>query len=369
MNEDPRYFRIGLFVLGAVLLLAAVLIIFGAGRIFQPSVYFETYVSSSVSGIDKGSAVRFRGVPIGKVSDVTFVFNEYPDETRSGIYNYVVVVMEVSEAVFPEMFAKDDLREVITRSVEHGLRARIEPQGITGLNYVELDFLNPREFPAMKVEWTPRNYYIPSAPGQLAGILDSVNKIMRDLEKLHLQEVEQGVRTLLDNLNRTVTEADIAQLSRDIRGFTVQSTALVNELKTILGEADLPALSSSTRQSLDSVRAAVDEARLILANVEPATRLNSDDINATLGNLRIISDNLRELSNELRSNPSRLIFGRPAPKPEVFDGRRIAPTVSGTTTEEPAPVPAENGAPSAEVSPSAENASLRPRSPRAAPRR
>lgn len=361
MNDDPRYFRIGLFVLGGFLLLAAVLITFGAGKIFQPRMHFETYVSSSVSGIDAGSAVRFRGVPIGKVSNVTFVFNEYPDESRSGIYNYVVVVMEVTEAVFPDMFHLDDMGEQVERAVDHGLRARIEPQGITGLNYVELDFLNPREFPAMKVDWKPRHYFIPSAPGQLAGILDSVNKIMRDIEKLHLHEVELGIRTLLDNLNRSITEADIGKLSADIQKFATQTTALVDELNKVVDESDLPALSNSTKKSLDSVEAAVDEARRILANLEPSTRLNSDDINATLGNLRIISDNLRELSSELRANPSRLIFGSSPAKPSVFDGRRL-------DSDEPSPPEAADDAPPAPfINPG--DGPQRPRTPRTVPRR
>jgi len=322
MNEDPKYFRIGAFVIGGALLLAATLITFGAGKIFQPRMHFETYLSSSVSGIDRGSPVRFRGVSIGKVTDVTFVFNEYPDEDRSGIYNYVMLVLEVTEAVFPQMFTMSDMRQQLERAVEGGLRARIEPQGITGLNYVELDFLNPREFPALKVDWQPKNYYIPSAPGQLAGILDSVNKIMRQMENFHIGELEASLRTLLDNLNSAVTSADLGKLSGDIQNFSNQATQLVDELKKVVSDAEIPQLSVGLQRSLDSITGAVSDLQRILANIEPSTRLNSDDINATLANLRIISDNMRELSGELRANPSRLIFGRPPAKTGVFDHLR-----------------------------------------------
>jgi len=322
MNEDPKYFRIGLFVIGGALLLAATLITFGAGKIFQQRLYFETYLSSSVAGIDRGSSVRFRGVSIGKVTDVTFVFNEYPDENRSGVYNYVMLIMEVTEAVFPQMFTTPDLEEQVHRAVSGGLRARIEPQGITGLNYVELDFLNPQEFPALQVDWEPKNLYIPSAPGQLAGILDSVNKIMREMENFHIGELESSLRTLLDNMNSAVTEANIGKLSEDIQNFSNQSTLLVEELKKVLADANVPALSAGLQRSLDSVTDAVSDLQRILANIEPSTRLNSDDINATLANLRIISDNLRDMSSELRANPSRLIFGRPPAKAGVFDHLR-----------------------------------------------
>lgn len=319
MNEDPKFFRIGLFVIGGLVLLAGTLITFGAGKLFQPSMRFETYLSSSVSGIDRGSPVRFRGVSIGKVTDVTFVFNEYPDEDRSGVYNYVMLVLEVTEAVFPHMFTTPDMADQIKKAVEGGLRARIEPQGITGLNYVELDFLNPRDFPALEVDWTPRYYYIPSAPGQLAGMLDSINKIMRELENFHIGELETSLRTLLDNLNSAVTAADLGKLSADIQGFSNQATKLVTELQQVISDAQIPEISSGLQASLASITDAVSDLQRILANIEPSTRLNSDDINATLTNLRIISDNMRELSGELRANPSRLIFSRPPAKSGVFD--------------------------------------------------
>jgi paraquat-inducible protein B len=325
MNEEPRYFQIGLFVTAGLLLLAGVLITFGAGKFFEPRLTFETYLSSSVSGIDVGSPVRFRGVNIGKVTQVTFVFNEYPDADRSGEYNFVILVMEVTKAVFPQMFELENLNTVIERAVNKGLRARIEPQGITGLNYVEMDFLSPTEFPALEIDWKPRNYYIPSAPGQLAGILDSINKIMRDIEKLRLGEIETGLRTLLDNLNKAVVEADLGQVSEQIRQFTESAEKLVTDLDKVLEETDLPQISQETQVALQSVTKAVQDLQNILTNIEPATRLNSDDVEATLSNLRIISDNLRVLSGELREDPARLIFSSPPPHLDIFDEEEDAP--------------------------------------------
>lgn len=326
MSEEARNFRIGLFVLIAAALFVALLLTFGAGRAFQPRIFLETYMSSSVAGVDKGAPVRFRGVTIGKVADVTFVFNEYPQEMKSQAYNYVILVLEITEAVFPGMFQAEDLRATVARAAEAGLRARIEPQGITGLNYIELDFLDPALFPALPVEWTPRNYYVPSAPGQLQGILDSVNKITRDLEKLNVAELEKSLRELLDNLNTTLRVIEPAKLSADIRSLAQSSTALVQDVQKVLDSAEIPALAAETRSALATVQQAVLELNRILGNLEPATRLNSDDIHATLANLRVISSNLRELTAELRANPSRLIFSGDPPRPSVFRAKsRRAP--------------------------------------------
>jgi ABC-type transporter Mla subunit MlaD len=153
----------------------------------------------------------------------------------------------------------------------------------------------------------------------LAGILDSVNKIMRDIEKLRLGEIEEGLRTLLDNLNKAVVEADLGAVSEQIRAFTASAEKLVTDLDRVLAEADLPKISEETQVALQAVTRAVNDLQIILTNVEPATRLNSDDVEATLSNLRIISDNLRVLSGELRADPARLLFSAPPPRLDLFE--------------------------------------------------
>ena len=71
MKQNTRYFYIGCFVLTGFLLLAFGCILFGGSELFARKVYFETYFNSSVQGLDAGGAVKFRGVPIGKVTSET----------------------------------------------------------------------------------------------------------------------------------------------------------------------------------------------------------------------------------------------------------------------------------------------------------
>jgi paraquat-inducible protein B len=317
MNEEAKYFRIGLFVVIAATIFVALLVTFGVGRVFEDRVFFETYVKGSVQGIDKGSPVKFRGVTIGQVSQVTFVFNEYPAERESGVYNYVLVLMEVTKPVFPNMF-NEDLDKLMRNAIERGLRARIEPVGITGMNYIEIDYLDPEIYPALAVDWKPRHHYIPSAPGQLTSILDSINSIMRDVQNFKLSEMGNDLLILLRNLNSTVQSADRFLKSTDFAALTQDIRALVTRLDETLSEVRLGELSSSARLTLDQIALAVADLKRILANIEPVTRINSDDVNSTITNLRVISDNLRVLSGDLRRYPSRLIWGGPPPSVDLL---------------------------------------------------
>ena len=69
MEEGKRYIRLGLFVVVTVMLLAAVLCARGR-KLFQPTFTFETYFNESVAGLELGAPVRFRGVPLGQVSEI-----------------------------------------------------------------------------------------------------------------------------------------------------------------------------------------------------------------------------------------------------------------------------------------------------------
>lgn len=309
--KEAGYFRIGLFIITALLLLAGGLVIFGAGQFFKQKILVETYVDATVQGIEIGSPVKFRGVTVGKVSNIGFLFTEYPQVDRSTVVNYVVILMEVDKPIFPEMFEVDDLQGLLDRSIKRGLRVQIEPQGITGLNYMEINYLEPSRFTPITINWKPRHYFLPYAPGEITSMLDSVNRMMREIEGLNIKGISDQTEKLLGNLNDVVTKSQIDQLSADAR-------QLITTLEQAVEDAQVKELSADTRALLAEVQRSNDQIRAILSNVEPASRLNADDIAATLANFRIISDNIRALSADLTRDPSRLIFNRPPPPSRVM---------------------------------------------------
>ncbi len=335
MKSDAHFFRIGIFIIVAAVVLAVALVVFGAGQFFRPKISLVTYVDGTVQGIDVGSAVKFRGVSIGKVKHVEFLFTERPEMPMQTQDNLVVIIMEIDKEVFPGMFEEDDLAEVIQRSADRGLRARIEPQGITGLNYIEINYVDPDRFPAMAITWKPDYYYIPYAPGELTNMLDSVNNIMREIEELNIKGISDGTVALLENLNKAVTGADLDKLSAEAQKlFTELSGAvesanipklsedaqkLFTEISLAVDDADIPGLSTESQKLVVEIGRSNEELRQILRNMEPALRFNGDDIGALLSNLKVITDNLRVVSGELSRDPSSLIFSRPPPPASVLE--------------------------------------------------
>ena len=132
-NSNPNYFRLGAFVLAAIGVLIAVILIFGSGQFFKKSFFIETYLKQSVTGLDTGADVRFRGVKIGQVTFIGLSGDIYEkDVSFEKRKQYVVVRMQI--------FGDKVTEEQIMDFVKNNLRARVKSMGITGVNYVEFDF-------------------------------------------------------------------------------------------------------------------------------------------------------------------------------------------------------------------------------------
>ena len=323
MSQKPRYFRIGLFVVVALVVLAGGLIAFGAGQMFRPRIYIETYVDGTVQGIDVGSPVKFRGVPIGRVNAINFTFNEYETARQVDRFNYVLILMEIDREMFPGMF-EENLTPIIEKNVAQGMRARIEPQGVTGINYIDINYVNdPNQFPPLAIDWNPHHYYIPSAPGQLTNMLYSTNNIMRQIEELNIGGMSNSLTQLLANLNKEVTGADITKISTDLQ-------TLVGELRETLKAANIGGVSEDARKLFEAARQMVDgleksntQLREVLRNLEPATRISGPQIRELVRNLTLASENFAQFSAEVKRRPSLLLWGTPpAAKPTPTPRRR-----------------------------------------------
>ena len=100
MEPSNRHVRLGLFVVVSLSALVAALLLLGGRKWFQPTFTFETYFDESVAGLELGAPVRFRGVPLGEVSEIltsaaTYERDVQLDQRR----DYVVVrVKEIGRA-------------------------------------------------------------------------------------------------------------------------------------------------------------------------------------------------------------------------------------------------------------------------------
>ncbi|HEX5022304.1 MAG TPA: MlaD family protein, partial [Candidatus Binatia bacterium] len=75
--EKLSYFKIGIFVISATVIGVFGLLVLGVGSILQKKALVETYIDESVQGLDVGSRLKFRGVPVGSVEQISLTSAEY----------------------------------------------------------------------------------------------------------------------------------------------------------------------------------------------------------------------------------------------------------------------------------------------------
>ena len=300
MNE-AHYFRVGLFVLAGIVLSVATVIFVGGGRLFDRPVVIETVFEESVQGLDVGAPVKLRGVRLGSVRWIGFVGDEYhlaPVDSKDR--NRVLVRMEISERGGGE--TREERLRRLEQMVERGLRLRLTPLGITGVSFIEADFVDPERFPEDPISWEPVVIYVPSAPSTIAQITSAAERLMTRIDALDVEGLLTNFDTLLVNVNRAVETTDVATVQRS--------------LSTLL--ADLEKTSAALRSGVEKVgtealgndlRASLRETTSLLVQTQQLLGRGSDDLGATLENLRAASRNLLDASETARAYPSFFLFG------------------------------------------------------------
>ena len=92
MSQKANYFKLGLFVIGALIAGIVVLLVIGSGRWFERKSTIETYFNESVQGLDIGSKLKYRGVVIGEVTKISFTYLVYQqDRSMSQRARFVLV--------------------------------------------------------------------------------------------------------------------------------------------------------------------------------------------------------------------------------------------------------------------------------------
>ncbi|WP_439594603.1 MlaD family protein [Falsiroseomonas sp.] len=328
------YARVGALVLVGIVLAVGFVLFLAGGRGLQTTEVFESYFEESVQGLDVGAPVRYRGVAIGRVTQIGLVAAEYPRQQG-----------EAYSRGFQRVFLRFglDLAQVgeapdLAEAVRLGLRARITAQGITGVNYLELDFVNAERFPVTPPPWQPRFPVIPGVPSTVAQVTNAAELLIQRIADIPVDQISNDIAGLLSNLNRQTSDGDLAQTLRE-------AAATMALLRQAVEGADLAGALGEFRAAAGEARALLNgpEVRGILANANGAAaelrrtaqrlpgaveglertlrsaRETTVDIQAELLpiliDLRATTANLRATAEQLRSSPSQLLFGAP-PTPD-----------------------------------------------------
>jgi ABC-type transporter Mla subunit MlaD len=337
MEGRALYLRVGVMIVAGVALLLALLWFIGGNR-FRNGTVYESYFSESVQGLEVGAPVKYRGVTVGRVTELGLVTAEY------GAGMVLDFQRNTSRLVFVRF--EVDARRIgrvpdTATAVSLGLRARLASQGLTGLTYLELDFVDPKQYPPLQVPWQPVAEYIPSMPSTLSQVQVAAENLLDKLNAVNIDQLAEQAISLLEDVR-----ADIA--TGDVHRTLAEATALLRTTNEAVQVADLPGLSADIKSTSSALRNTVqgEKVQTLLSNASAAAaRLAEASVrlpqliaslqtttqrigNSTsdmeqglvpvLRDVQATSQNLRELTDLLRRYPAD-VFSAPPPRNTQLD--------------------------------------------------
>jgi phospholipid/cholesterol/gamma-HCH transport system substrate-binding protein/paraquat-inducible protein B len=310
MGRNANYFKIGLFTVAALAALTGGLLYFGLGLALSPALTCDTWFDHSIQGLSEGGAVHFRGIRVGRITVVDIAPETGPSGRR-----LIRVGFELEPARLtgiPEATV-EDARRMIESELANSLRCKLSYSGVSGLGALDLDYLDPGEESDVTTLPNPGRIPIPGARGSMLAMGEAVNSILNSLKEVDFATLNRSLDQTLANL-ATLSEA-LSEEMRTISAAVASALERVAESASGIGELagtvgsqlsgiDLPAASAELTASLR-------EFRLAMARIEELTRSPRSTLPQTMDNLRVMSENFRDLSETAKRYPSQLLFGLP----------------------------------------------------------
>ncbi|NQW12207.1 MAG: MCE family protein [Alphaproteobacteria bacterium] len=326
METRAGYVVVGAFVLALFVGGMAMAIWLGGLRLDQETRPFHIYFEGSVTGLNNGSPVRYRGVPVGSVTNIRVD----PENVER-----IAVTIEVDAEV----------------PIKSDMYAVLEAQGLTGIGYIQIQggSQTASERVAEEGQKIPA---IPSRQSALAQVFatapqiaDQMVVLMARLQTFLDPDNEQALRDILGNL-ATVTaliarrsdeieQAIVlgAQAARDVSHASAEILPLLDVLQneveavsedtratlaTLRGTAsgldsEIGGLAVSLNETSDRIGATATQLENLVAETRPGVRDFANtglyELTQFLVEARALVDNLDKAVHQLNRDPGQFLFG------------------------------------------------------------
>jgi phospholipid/cholesterol/gamma-HCH transport system substrate-binding protein len=303
MEREAHYAAVGAFVLMVALAGALFVYWYSDTREHRNYDRYEIYFTGSVSGLERGAAVRYLGVGVGRVARMRI------DPRDSGRVE-VIADIDATTPVSPKTVAE------------------LQLQGITGLLYIDLyedrgqarltSAVPSLQYPVIRSAPSRFDVFLASLPELVAEAGDVVQRANQLLSDKNLNAVAGAIGNF-DAASRRLpqTVADLNSLIGEMRAVTAELAGTAHSAHQLVDTAapDLQATAQRLHVMADHLADATDQLDRIAAenrqDVRGFVQNGLPEIERFVREGRAAAQDIRALSDSLRENPAQLLYEPP----------------------------------------------------------
>jgi paraquat-inducible protein B len=202
---------VGLFVVAATILFVSFLVIFSSGTLFVHTIRFYTFFDTSLSGLDLGAPVKFKGVRIGSVEAINIVYDGDADEPCASVL--LKIDADSLGVMNNGRILNKDYNDFYAEQISRGLAAKLSMESVvTGKFFVSLDYYpldNERYFRDIdRLECQQ----IPSLATDLDGFLAGIDSVVKSLSQVDFGEVCTNLNVALFSFRHALDDLDTKRI-------------------------------------------------------------------------------------------------------------------------------------------------------------
>jgi phospholipid/cholesterol/gamma-HCH transport system substrate-binding protein len=299
MERDANYAAVGAFVLVVLLVGALFVYWYSDSREHKTFRRYEIYFDGSVSGLERGAAVRYLGVHVGRVQRLSI-------DPRDPGRVQVLVDIDSSTPISDKTLAE------------------LQLQGVTGLLYIDLQEIRSLplpplvpgiEYPVIRSARSRFDLFLARLPDVLASAGEVVDRAARALSDQNIVAITRALANIdkaSEGLPQTLREVNT--LVGELRGATIDLAASAKGARQVVDQAGPEVVSSLQRVHViaDNLANATDQIEKLIGDnrqdLRSFTRDGLPELERLLREGRSAAQELRELSSSLRENPSQLLY-------------------------------------------------------------
>ena len=316
MAVGTNRWKLGLFVLVGCGVALAALLLLGARSWGKKTAEVVSYFDESVQGLEIGTSVKFRGVTVGRVSDI--------DIARD--LRHVQVTCELSVEKVSKLDLGISAKGLRRKApMPPGLRVQLAQTGITGVRFVLIDFFDPKTNPAEALPFPTPSNYIPTASSTMKNLEDTFTKTAgrfpeiadeaaRAMIQVRMVAEQIQAGRLPDRATETMNQANasLAELSKQLKALNLSQ--LSNEADKNLKEFNgVLVRTNALLTRLDGEQGLFHNAERsadAIGEVARGARSLGPELELTLREVRGAAHSIKRLADDLDRDPDMLLKGR-----------------------------------------------------------